>query len=220
LSGVALLGTDLPAVTSLKDILSLYGIKDYQCVNNYKGDAVAKLYQWGSEKMSEKQVKTEGEIRAELALKEANDKVAKLEAGKSKFADQSEKIKELEKSVKDSAAELGVAKTAIASEKLEKFCLELEKENLVTKAMVPFVKAIVGEEKKNYSIEKEEYTKEGLLKEILKLHKAADVNLGESSEAGESNSKSEGALESKIKKYAKDNDVSFGDAYVAVTSEK
>jgi hypothetical protein len=223
LSGVALLGTDLPAVTNLKDILSLYGIKDYQCVNNYvesKNDVIVKQYQWGSEKMSEKSQKTEGEIRAELELAETKAKLAKLESDKSNFSDQSKEIDKLKADAKEQEDKLVAANIAIKAEKTEKFCLELEKENLVSKAMIPFVKAIVGDDKKTYSIDKEDYSKENLLKEILKLHSATDVNLEESSEAGERNSKSEGVVDAKINKYAKENDCSYSDAYVSVTAEQ
>lgn len=236
LSAVALLGADMPAVTNLRDILALYGLTgDAAEIKSYATDPdglIIKQYTTDSGEQTEvhHMAKTEAEIKLELELKAAQDKAAALEVEKKNFAKEADDAKalaaskdaELKKHQVEAAARTAEAQKQAAEAEIDKTLTELSSEKLVTPAMKPYVRALLGEEKKEYSIkvkdEEKKLSKAELLKEALKLHSAAtEVNFEESSEEGdEQANKGDGALNEKIEKYMADNKCSYGIAYRAV----
>ena len=75
----------------------------------------------------------------------------------------------------------------------------------ISPSMRPFVKALLGETKKEYTLDKKEYAKIDLVTEILKLHESnVSVNLDDNSEKNNGNVNDEKEL---MKKYAKNNNL-------------
>lgn len=234
LSAVALLGADLPAVHSLDDILALYGLKDYGAIKAYADSEksnIVKVYHFGSEDDPEPTAKPKTKEPEPMPnadeAKKYQDKIAKLEAENAKLKADGEKAKEY----KDKqAADLQAANEVIAKNELNGQVAALEKDQLVSPAMRPFVRALLGEEKKVYTFSakdkdgaetEKKYSKSELIGQMLKLHSAAsDVNLEEGSEEGKRGTETEDAIIARIEKYAADHKVEYGDAHKAVMAER
>jgi hypothetical protein len=212
LGAVALLGADLPAVTTLSDIFKMYALntgelKTYE-TNGFKiieGDKV----------MPEK---TEQELKLEAELAEAKKNHSTLEQS---VADKDKEIEELKKFKAEAEAKFAEEQVKREEAELEASVTDLEKEKLVTPAMRPYVKEFLGAEKKEYSFGETKLSKHGLLKEILKLHTAAsEVNVTESSEDGKvTEARDDKALNEKIEAYAKEHKLSYKAAYKAVMAK-
>ncbi len=210
ISAVSLLGADMPAVMNLSDILALYSV-----------DKTPKTYEQNfNETITRKEppMKTEAEIRAEIeAETKAKADAEQVEALKTqakeftaKQADTDKELKELrqlkvdaeKKAVQDAIAlQETETKAFIASLKADKFC---------TPAMEPLVAAILGENKKEYSVKigdkDQSFSKQDLLKEALKLAFAAkEVNFTENSSEGDKNvNVNEDAQEIEVQKLIKE----------------
>lgn len=226
LGAVALLGTDMPGCMNLSDILGQYRLltsdapKAYaNCLENvFEIEQKQVTIEKDEDLMPEKLEELEAELKTFKAnIEEKNKEVEALKA----------EAVELKKFKAD--AEIETAK-AIADAKEAQdlaFISDLEKENLCTPAMRPFVAALLGEEKKEYSIKSEndekKLTKKDLLKETLKLFKAiAEVNLDESSRSGVQKSKSDQtAFDEKVAKFMSENkSMTYGQSVKAILSEK
>lgn len=225
LGAVALLGSDMPGCMNLSDILG-----QYKAITTDK----PKIYTENIFEIKQKEVniKNKGENIME-------EKVQELELELKKFkADVDAKDKEIEKANQELAdlkkfkaeAEVATAKALKEAKEAQDqaFISELVNENLCTPAMKPFVAALIGDDKKEYSIKNEKdedqtLNKSQLLKETLKLFKAiGEVNLDERSTSGD-NKKDldiEKVREEKIAKYMLDNKVSYGQAAKAILKEE
>lgn len=202
LSGVALLGSNLPAVSSLSDILNLYAIED----SNYDNIKVYTFNQ--GDDMSE-----EIQEKIELELKEYKDKLQSLEI-------ENNELKIYKEEHEKRLLEIEAEKKDI---ELKSFISDLEKQDLCTPAMKEYVIELLKEEKKEYTVNEKQYNKYELLQETLKLFKAAsEVNFDENSEDGkiESVKNDEQVLDEKINKYILEHKVTYGDAYRQVMAEE
>ena len=201
LSAVSLLGTEMPAVQNLSDILALYGLDNYDGIKSYAQDNenyTVKIlsYDIGKEKTMEK---TEKEVKLESKVETLEDQAKNystdIETKDAEIAELKDyKIKFEESETKAKRAEFTVTVESLETSKATKnYILETKKED--------------------FSLDE--------LKEILKLHSHSDVNLEESSiEGDKEDKKGEAALDAKINKYAKDNDISYRDAYTVVMNEE
>lgn len=235
LSAVALLGADLPAVSTLADILA-----------QYRGDGVVKHYDLhagcfmiksesrdtttspGEPKMANE--KSEAELRLENELKAERDKAAaaeaKLKTYEQDIGDRDKEIEDLRTFKKDADTRISAAEAKLQDAQVDREIAELQGEKLVSKAMRPLVHALLSADAKQYTLKvgdaDKTFSKAGLLKEILKLHAAAaSVNFVESSEAGKvAGDGDEKALDSEIQQYAKEHDCSYAAAYRAVVKTK
>lgn len=225
LAAVALLGADTPAVTSLNDILGMY--------KNQSGDL--KIYTANIEfNIPEVSNKKKGEQmeqveKLEKQVQEQQEKLAALEAEKAKYATIEKAKQEADAEIEElrkfkAAAEKKEQELLAEAEKarIEKFATELVTEKLATPAMKPLIEAIVGQEKKEYTINEKKMSKEELLKETLMLFKeASKVNFTESSadskdaKAGEL----EKELDAKAKEYSAKHGVTYGQAFKIVKKE-
>lgn len=236
LGAVALLGADMPGVQCLNDIFQMY---DAKCGEKHAYDLDLKRFTIEIDK-SDLEIKGE----SKMTEQEEKDLKAKLEAEEKKnlafVTAQSEKdaeIAELKKNSEASAAKIAEFSAKAEAAELAAQVTELVSEKLVTPAMKPYVAELLGAEKKEYAVaievkkgeEKAEpkkfSNKAGLLKEILKLHKAtvSTVNVEENSEdidADDGELDSEKALNEKIEKYAEENKVSYKAAYKALSAEQ
>ncbi len=219
---IALLGAETPGVMNLDDILAQYRLLVSNSKNLYqmqhRGSTI-KSYSFKAEEVKPTQEikhmsKTEREIELEAKLaaleadkKATDDKVTTLEADAKKFA----------------------VEKAEAAEKL--FAVEIEKavdgflgEKLITPAMKPYVAALIGHDKKEFSIAEKALNKTDVVKELLKLFQAtAKVNLEESSTDGkgtdEGKVNGQDAVHAEVEKYAKENKVSYAVAYKTVAKK-
>ncbi|MBK8260135.1 MAG: hypothetical protein IPK80_02220 [Nannocystis sp.] len=233
LAAVALLGADMPGVMNLKDIMSSYsgtfGVGDgYDKLSVYEIDFISESKE--NQKQGDKMEKTALEIRLELE----KELVEKENAELKEFKAQAEKVKadadkELAdlKEFKAKAEKEKVELLAQAEEaRVEAFATSLVTDKLATPAMKPLVVAILGAEKKEYSVklaDKEiKISKEDLLKETLKLFKAAsEVNFEESSSFAMDGAKGkEDEMDKKAKAYMAENKCSYGQALKAVMGKK
>ena len=223
LSGVALLGSDLPALGGLDDILELYSKQDLESLKIYsknKEYESIKSYDFSNDhKRKEKEMSDNAKLEAKLEARD--EQIKKYEAADKarETADKeaAKKLEELEASNKQFKADSEKDKAAKEKAETEKFIEGLQ----VSKSMSPILFALLGEDKKEYKIEKKEFSKQDLVSELLKLHSAnEDVNLDEDSDEGEKQDKSEVASEAKIQKYMTDNKVEYRAAYSAVMKQK
>lgn len=227
LSAVALLGADTPGVMNLNDILAMYKKMGKDGLKIYYNDAIVKdLEIDNTKKRNSKMSKTESEIKLEIELQ-----------------DKQKEVTELSQKVEQTGAELKVTLEELASLKqfkieadkkaleleaeakrlgLEKIVTELQSEKLITPAMKPYVLALLGEEKKKYSIELKdkksvEFSKEEILKETLKLFKvASEVNFTESSEDAKGEAQGDVETDKQIREYAEKHKVTYAQAYKAI----
>lgn len=189
LSGVALLGSDMPAVSNLSDILGLYTLENVRKYTENVEEAILKTYDYPSK----------GNNKMEKELQELKDQLAVKEAELNKYtADTKNKDKEidaLKADIKQFSQKLDDETNKRIQTEQERFVDGLKE---VTPAMRPYALALIGEEKKSYSIKDKEYSKQEMLKEILKLYSASLVNLEENSEEGD---KHKDTKEAEMQKY-------------------
>ncbi len=238
LSGIALLGADMPGVMNLADIFERYSAEGGD-LRVYESEAKSftinidrhELTQGDGMTDAEKIAKLEAELKTE---KEKNSAIQKdYSAKQSGLEAQLEELKKNFAAVQEREAK--AAEEAVAA-KLETEVTTLVSEKLVTPAMKPYVKALLAgepDEKKQYTVSlppakkgeeatEKKVSKVGLLKEILKLHSAthASVNTDEDSEENvveeEDASDDQAALNEKITKYSKEHNVSYKEAYKQV----
>ena len=158
---------------------------------------------------TEKEIQLESELKALKAAKEEAEK--SLHSAEQK---QKDEVEQLQSELKEFKAKALDAEKKQKEAELDAFIESLPK---LSPAMKPFVKELLGEEKKTYSVEKKEFTRQDLVKEMLALYaKALDVNLEENSDEGEEDD----GLASKIEKYMQENKVTdYAKAYKAVMRE-
>ncbi len=229
LAAVALLGSDMPAVLNLNDILAMYGIKDFGQIKIYAGvgnDAIVKTHQYiPTDDKGNEMPKTEAELKLELELKTAQDlnktladqataHKADLTARDSELATLRTASAAAEKRANDEAA-------LRAETELNASIDQMTSEKLITPAMKPFMKELLGAHKAEYSVAGKEgekkFSRTELVKQILKLHTASDVNVDESSEEGQvPDGNSDKVLNEKIEKFMEENKCSYKAAYKAV----
>jgi len=233
LKAVALLGADMPAVSSLDDIISFYGLNPEKSREKTKSSVILKICSF------DKNAKKDGiNMELEKKNKDLENKLDQATKNYSKI-EKDLKAKEDALAAKEKAyAELETKQKQIEIENKEKeiknFAQSLVSEKLATPAMAPLVEALLGAEKTEYAIshtvkkegkddetlEKKYNNKNEIVKEILKLYsEASKVNFDENSEDTEID-KGENALEAKIAKYALDHKVDEGIAYREVMREQ
>lgn len=175
--------------------------------------------------------KSENEIKLELEKERLEQEAAELKEFKAKAekekADAEKELADLKefkaKAEKEKAELLAKAEET----RIENFATTLVSEKLCTPAMKPLVVALLGADKKEYSVKVKEtetkFSKEDLLKETLKLFKvASDVNFEESSTfaKGEGDKMKEDELDKMAKKYAAEHKCSYGQALKTVMKEQ
>ena len=202
LAGVALLGSDMPAVTSLDDFISLYSI-DQDAVRKYTESADRKQYQINIEDKPMPELK-----KLQDKIDEMTKKYSALEEEKKTSLTEKEALNAEIKEFKANVAKL-------EQENKEKELDAFIAEQKIVPAQKEYVKALLGEDKKEYSIEKKSYSKMEIFAEFLKLFKLSDVNLDESSSNGKSKDSELEKIEA-VKKYALENKCSFTEAYKAI----
>lgn len=245
LSAVALLGADVPAVTNLQRIRDRFKLKgsvkrydlkqkafmielDASLLKQYSGKKGAAMPEENDE-LTKKLEDGDGQIealKAQVTTLKAELEALKKAAKKTQEEEEPEQVEEKKENTKKDGeikklnSKVDALNAQLKDQGIDKAVDQLHSEKLITKSMKPFVKQLLGEELKTYSFkvgeEDKEFSKEGLLREVLKLHTIAEkVNLKESSEATKT-AKDAQALDTKINAYAKEHKVTYGAAYKAV----
>ncbi len=206
LAAVALLGAEMPAVSNLKDILAMYKaqFKNIGAQKSYeleKDTLTIKTYQDSDPTKEARMPKTVEELEAELTQLKADKQAS------------DDKVTELAEKYAASEAEKHAAKVDLEVTEL----LQLEGS---APAMKPYLKELLGQEKKVYKFkasEKEvELSKADLLKEVIKLSYAkANVNVTEKTIDGEKIEQGKD-LDAEIQKYSSEHKVTYAEAYKAV----
>lgn len=218
LAAVALLGADMPAVSNLKDILSLYTKMNFSEKFLYTEPKVVptiKLYSFTKEAtMPEELQKIQDELAAEKAKLAAleveataaktaqSDQAKELETLKAYKADADKRLAELEAKAKDAETEV----------KSVEVCESVK----ASPAMKPYIKALLGDEKKTYKLGDKEESRSEVLKNLLSLHaEALKLNTKEQTIDGDAivQSKLSGNETDKVEKHAQENKISFSQAY-------
>jgi hypothetical protein len=216
LGAVSLLGADLPGVLNLDDILSMYSIGgENSAVQNFtNADKVCII-------TNDLYSNNEGDGMPTENEKKAAELQAELDKAKAEAEAYKKRAETAEAEKAETAAKLIEAEQKEKAAQVDKFVTELQADKLCSKAMAPFVKELLLEEKETYAIgDKKDLSKSDLVKEILKFSKeAAKVNFEDQSTTGAHKSQKDGAedLAQKIEKYSLEHKVSYGDAYAAVT---
>lgn len=222
LAAVALLGADNPGVMNLSDILSNYKA-NFDA--SYEKVTVNEI-ELNTSSKGVKMEKTEAQIKLELEneklLAEAEElKEFKAQAEKAK-ADADKELADLKEFKAKAMQDIANAVAEKEAARIDAFTTSLVTDKLCTPAMKPLVVALLGETKKEYSVklaDKEtKLSKEDLLKETLKLFKAAsEVNFEENSSRGkEGDEGKEDELNKKAQEYAAEHKVSYGQALKAL----
>ena len=227
IGAVALLGAETPGVMNLNDILAQYKLKGYDSLEQYThecGDLVVKRnFTNHGGQMDKDLIAAKAEVEnlkkdLEKAKKESEKFQADLKNKDQANEDLQEKIKQANEKYTNAAAELKKAK-------IEGQVAELEKEGLITPAMKPFAAQILDEDCEKFTIKKDKEEKEAtrfeVVKHLFSLAKGADVNLEEDSDDtdGLAHKKDYDKIDAEIDKYAKENKVSYGEAYSVVTEK-
>lgn len=209
LAAVALLGADMPAVTNLKDIMATY-------VQKLNPNANRKSYAISVEGL---RINLNTESGGEAMEKDLEQLESELKVYKTKTEESEKELTVLREYKNQAEAQLKVLEEQNKEALLDTQVLELEKEDLLTPAMKPYIRSLLGDEKKVYSFKQDdkevEFSKYNLLKETLKLHGAKNVNKQEKTVDGEPMPQNKGDEEA-IKKYMDDNKCGYGKAYRAV----
>jgi len=225
LAGVALLGSDMPAVTCLNDILAFYGLGTYESLKSFDKSAEILIKSYVTNDKEAVMPKTEAEIKLEMELQTKIEKEAELTKGYTTVTAEKAalevEIAELKKFKADAEAKALADAEALKVSQIKQFVTELKSEKLITKAQEEYAIELMSE-KKEYAVKEKKFaTKQELFKEFLKLHAAADVNVDEHSSAVTApEDNDEEATVKAINKYAKENKVSIKAATKAVLAEK
>jgi len=231
---VALLGAEIPGVMNLSDILSRFGLRDYESIKSYAKDidsVTVKQYSFDQDlNLGDIMPKTEREIELELQLKQANDKNLASEKDVKKFkADAKSNDDTLKSEIeKREAAEkkaFDFEQTAKNTE-LEAQADKLVAEKVITKAGREYALAILKDEPetKKYSFgsddKKVELSKFELVKKFAEsISVISKVNLVEGSIDGDTQSTKDASVE-EVEKYAVEHKLSFSAAYKEVNAGK
>lgn len=241
LSAVSLLGADHPAVSSigsLDDYLNLFINEKIGKLVTYGKDAAIKTYSFSELKDREENEmpeQTAKEAKLEMELETLKKDFSKSDGELTELRQSNDanvkSLKEYKDKQKEYSDKIEAYKSKEKELKQTAFLAKLEKENLLVPSMKPYVIALMGEDKKEYSIKQKDgsknYSKEDLIESILKLHSATDVNLDENSLNGDDNKDRkpndqeafEAKMQDEISKYALDNKVEESEAYKVISKK-
>lgn len=214
LSAVALLGSDMPAVMTLSDILGRYSIDPQKFANKEaSGKLEIKIFTKDLEDQDMSDVKKEDATNDEI-----QKTLLSFKADLDKYKGENETIKKEFASYKDAAdKKIASLEGQVSESELDKFTSDLTSKGLLSPSMAPFVKALSGVSKAEFSIGDKKYSPQVALEELLKLAKEVySVNKKENSKKTD---EPEGVadkakeLEKKVDDYMKENKVTYSQAY-------
>lgn len=215
LTGVALLGADMPAVMGLNDFANLYKldarhVRTYTIQNNMEAKMPEAIETPAIETPAIETPVIETLIDADATVIETVEVEAIVDANQEMAAmikDLQDKNTKLEADLVAAHGEAVTYKIKAEESEVDKFLSDID----IAPAAKEYARALVGPEKKEYSLGKETLNKKELLEKIVKIYSIGTVNLDENS-VSVVNSDDEQEIE-KIRLYAKENGIRFADAY-------
>lgn len=215
LAGVALLGADVPAVLNLSDIMSYYEIlaPAKKIYADEKKQPNIKTYRFNES--------AKGDAMTEQEIQQMNDRLKALEAVNAENVELKKFKSDAEAQLKTSAEKITELQKDSEESKLDANVTEIVATRKFSAAMKPFLKALLGSEKKEYAIgEKKDLSKKAVLEGLLDAHaECLKLNTNEKTVGGDKIPQDE-AKDKAIKEYAAKNKCSYGDAYRAVMKEQ
>lgn len=225
LAAVALLGADTPAVMTLSDILDRYNLQAKNFTNDPNSNNIeVKIYS--------SDLKVDG--ISENFEQMPDDKMRKkmqemIDQMKQKIDDLQGRLDDMSKDKKSSDDNYSVYKketeekiSRLEKEKeeteIEKYTIDLQSKNLTAPSMVPFVKALLGVNKSEFSVGDKKLSTKEVVENLLSLAKEVfSINKQENSKNLEPEEKNKvSAIETKIEEYMTTHKVSYSAAYRAV----
>lgn len=229
LAGVALLGSEMPAVTNLNDFVNLYKL-DAKFIKTY----TRKDNGGNMPGINEEKKPVDAESKAPPMEKEISpEEKAKMEAeaaAKKKMEDDAGQIASLMGEINNLKAKLEEIMTQLngAKEETAKYKADAEKAELdaMVRGFAPsaqeYARLLLGPDKKEYSMGEKKLNKKEILENIVKIYSASAVNLDENSVQGgkvESENDEDKTI-GKIREYAKEKNITnFRDAHDAYFKE-
>lgn len=224
LTAIALLGSDLPAVKTLSDILGMYKTASQNFTNDIKSNKLnVKIFTQDIEEdqMTDK-VLSEKEI-ADRINAEVDKKLAAFKVTLDKTNQENEDLKKNFTAYKeDSEKKISTLEGQKTEIEIEKFTSDLQTKDLIAPSMTPFVKALVSSTSKlEFSVGDKKFTSQAALEELLKLAKATySINKKENTEDVEPLKKdNQKEFETKINEYMALHKVDYSAAYRAVSKQ-
>lgn len=228
LKAVSILGGETPAVATLDDIISLYGLDLAAKPAVFESKSSVKTYDF--ERNQEEQVDKElAKAQADLAVaqKEGEEAKAKVVELTKNLETVTTERDEAIKAKAQAEADFAAANEKIITAEREKKHAEIKAtvERLVTeKKIVPaqrdraeaLLQMSSGMDARKFKLGDKEYTAEGLVLEFMNSGAALVPPTDPASEAGD---KSKADEVDRIKKYAEENKVSFKDAMLHFARE-
>lgn len=215
LSAVALLGADTPAVLSLADIPTDFSMSVENVLNFTKDEKDNSI----EKKTFDSKLKIPGvdmENKELLDLIDSQKKeLEELKNQSKEFASNSEKLKEAEKQISD-------LKALNEKAEIEKFSLDLQSKDLISPSMKPYIEALCGEDKKEFSINDKKLSKNELIEGLLGLAKEVfKISTKEHTDDKKNESKDSAAEQlEKVEKYMAEHKVDFSQAYKALNRKE
>lgn len=215
LAGVALLGADMPAVSNLSDILSMYGKKvERKFYAELKNVPIIKSYSFtgGPTRMSEQELSD-----VEIQKRRTNELETQLKSLLSSQQEQSREFELLKRNKQEADKRIVELERAGREAQLESQLNEMVHVGTISPGMRAYAKELLGEEKKLYTVNKKEYSKHDLLKEMLSLHaEAIKLNKKEASLSLVEEPDEVNKMKAEVEKVAREEKLSFKDAYKTV----
>lgn len=216
LGAVALLGADLPAVMTLSDILDRYKLEAKNFTNDLNSNTIdIKIFTNDLEEPQMSEKKDGQDSRFE-------DLEGKLTTFQAQFDLEKKKNDDLEKkftSYRDEAEKkISTLESQKTETEIEKFALNLEKKNLTSPSMLPYIKAILTVNRTDFAVGSDKLSTQDVIEKLLTLAKEVfAINKEETSQDLEPAEKDRiSAAEKKIDEYMAANKVSYSIAYRAV----
>lgn len=220
LAAVALLGSDIPAVSNLNDIMAMYAdvMGNKKAYTPEKDGLTIKTYtftadQGGSEMNEQEKLKAD--------LKAAQDKISKIEGDLSVYKNASDELKSYKSKFDESQKEIEALKVKNHESEVEKQILAMN----LAPSLKPYVKALLDDASvKTYSVkvgkEEKKLEKAELIKSMFSLHaEVCKLNTKETSNKGEVIVQGD-ELAKEIEKYQSENKCTYTEAYKAVCKGK
>lgn len=217
LGAVALLGSDLPAMATLNDIMSNYGVKAKSFATGENTGIINRTitYDIGETTMAEPSDKEVAALK--LQLEAQQKQLQSMDEQVKSFKKEKEDLETYKASTEKKIAELETDKQKLA---VETYCLDLSKKDLLSPSMKPLVEALLGGATKKFSIDGKDLEGKEVVEQLLTLAKEVfKINKTEQTEAGKKDEKTTDALAEKIKDLMGKEKLSYGDAYKRIMKQ-
>lgn len=227
ISGVALLGAETPGVLNLKDILDRFKIKSYDSNCTFSHECEQLIIDLDNNGGSMDQELIDAKARIKELEKEKAKQETELANFKKQSEDGSKTAKQLEQELKETKEKFAKTAKELKEKEIKAQVSELKAAGTITPAMEKGVFQLLSDDIEKFSITKDEKdvdaTKYELVKHLFDLAKAGDVNTDEKTVDGDPVGTDKKDLftkiDAEIETYAKENKVSYGEAYTVVTEK-